>query len=274
MNILKIHLSRRTVCVAVLLLVFCFSAAMLARDLYTARREAAAFEALARQVEADSAGESRESGSAARFVPPEQEERSPYEAIYQLNPDFFAWVSIPDTKLNYPVMYSPEEPERYLHRAFDGSYSASGVPFLDGACFPGCGNYLLYGHNMKNGTMFAPLLSYAKEDFWREHPVIRLGGLEGVAEYEVVAAFYSRLYSVEDTGVFRYYTATDLREETDFQAYLDQVARAALYDTGVTASWGDQLLTLSTCSYHTRNGRFVVVARLQGEETEGLPAVP
>ena len=62
MNILKIHLSRRTVCVAVLLLVFCFSAAMLARDLYTARREAAAFEALARQVEADSAGESRESG--------------------------------------------------------------------------------------------------------------------------------------------------------------------------------------------------------------------
>ena len=79
---------------------------------------------------------------------------------------------------------------------------------------------------------------------------------------------------MEDTGVFRYYTATDLREETDFQAYLDQAARAALYDTGVTASWGDQLLTLSTCSYHTRNGRFVVVARLQGEETEGLPAVP
>ena len=147
---------------------------------------------------------------------------SEYEALYEENPDFFGWIQIEDTKLSYPVMYSPEDPEHYLYRAFDGSEAFAGVPFLDEDCSEDGGNYLIHGHNMKSGAMFAVLLSYADPEFYEEHPNIRFNTLFERGEYENMAA---------------------------------------LYDTGITAQYGDQLLTLSTCSYHTDNGRFVVVAR-------------
>lgn len=124
-----------------------------------------------------SAGPSSTAGAAA---PAEDsgEEGAPavlpeYAALYRENPDLFGWVQIPDTDLSYPVMYTPEDPEYYLRRAFDGSDSDSGVPFLDGDCTEDGGNYLIYGHNMNAGTMFALLPSYARQDFWEEHPVIR-----------------------------------------------------------------------------------------------------
>lgn len=78
-----------------------------------------------------------------------------------------------------------------------------------------------------------------------------------------MAAFYSQVYSQEDSGVFRYYQYADLSNEADFAAYVKQVQKAALYDTGINAQYGEQLLTLSTCSYHTDEGRFVVVAKKQ-----------
>lgn len=184
-----------------------------------------------------------------------------YEILHEQNPDLFGWIEVKDTSLNYPVMHTPDDPDYYLRRAFDKTNSQSGVPFLDGACFVGCGNYLIYGHNMKNGSMFAAVLSYAKEEFWKEHPVIRFDTLYETGSYEVLAAFYSKVYEQEDTDVFRYYRYTDLREQDVFYDYIEQAKAAALYETGVAAEYGDQILTLSTCSYHTENGRFVVIAR-------------
>ena len=184
-----------------------------------------------------------------------------YAALYAENPDLFGWVQIDGTKLDYPVMHTPDDPEFYLQRAFDRSASGSGVPFLDGSCTEGGGNYLIYGHNMRSGTMFATLLSYAQPDFYEAHPVIRFDTLFEEGTYEIMAAFYSNVYDSNDQNVFRYYQYTDLRNPDRFQEYVSQAAAAALYDTGVTAQYGDQLLTLTTCSYHTDNGRFVVVAR-------------
>ena len=189
-----------------------------------------------------------------------------YAALYEENPDLFGWVQIEDTKLNYPVMYTPDDPEYYLRRAFDGSEAVSGVPFLDGDCPENGGNYLIYGHNMSAGTMFAALLSYAKPEFFEEHPVIRFDTLFERGEYEVMAAFYSKAYGSEEQDVFRYYQYTDLSSPERFGEYVAQVEAAALYDTGVTAEYGDQFLTLSTCSYHTDNGRFVVVARKETQD--------
>ena len=109
--------------------------------------------------------------------------------------------------------------------------------------------------------MFAALLDYADAAFWEEHPTIRFNTLEEEGTYEVLAAFYVDV-AVTDAGVaFPYYAYTDLRDEAVFTEYLSQVESAALYDTGVTAVPGDQLLTLSTCSYHSSEERFVVVAR-------------
>lgn len=197
-------------------------------------------------------------------VPAEEAKPSPYAPLKEENPDFFGWLSIQDTVLNYPVMYTPEDPEHYLHRDFYGKDSVSGVPFLSAACYEGCGNYLVYGHHMKNGSMFASLLKYAKKSYWEEHPVIRFDTLTETGEYEVIGAFYAQVYALEDKSGFRYYDYTDLSREEDFEEYVRLVKNAALYDTGVEAVSGDTLLTLSTCSYHTEEGRFVVVARKSG----------
>lgn len=199
--------------------------------------------------------------------PPQQEapdHQTPlpkYLTIYEMNPDFFGWLSIEGTNMDYPVMYTPDRPEYYLKRSFDGSFSHSGVPFVDEEC-PADGNYyLIYGHHMQNQTMFGQLPRYADPGYCEEHPVIRFDTLYEQREYRVVAAFYSRVYDKAETGVFRYYAYTDLSDEAVFREYMEQVYAAALYDTGIAVDYGDELLALSTCNYHTKNGRFVVVAR-------------
>lgn len=267
----------------VLLAVFLVSAGKVVTQLVREKREENALAELARRVpdrparaerrllleQIDPGGETSEttdppSGGDEAPEPPVQEIPTPAELYGELaaeNGDFFGWVSIDGTEIDYPVMYTPKRPEYYLRRAFDKTSANSGTPFLDGRCFVGCGNYIVYGHRMRNGTMFFDLLNYADEAFWREHPIVHFDTLEEYGDYEILAAFYSRIYSAIDEDVFRYYQYTDLTEEAVFDEYLQNVRAAALYDTGVEAVFGDQLLTLSTCSYHTEDGRFVVVAR-------------
>lgn len=248
---------------------FLVSAVMVISYLGESRAQEAGFdelEELAAEAEASSAPAPAVDSAAGEVGSPAM--LPGYAALYAENPDLFGWVQIPDTELSYPVMYTPDDPEYYLRRAFDGSESVSGVPFLDGDCSLDGGNYLIYGHHMSSGTMFALLPSYAKEDFYEAHPVIRFDTLFERGEYEVMAAFYSKAYGTDEQDVFRYYQYTDLSSPERFQEYVMQVKAAALYDTGITAEYGDQLLTLSTCNYHTDNGRFVVVARKEAQNGE------
>ena len=182
-----------------------------------------------------------------------------------------AWLLLPDTEIDYPVMYTPEDPEHYLHRAFDGSSSVSGCLFLGEGSAPDSSHVMIYGHCMRNGTMFGSLEDYADPAYAEAHPVIRYDvvapdGTYHRDTYEVMAAFYSRVYRTDETGVFRFYYCADLSDPEDFDSYVAQVEAAALYDTGVTAACGDRLLTLVTCDYYTSDGRFVLVARASGEE--------
>lgn len=94
-----------------------------------------------------------------------------YESIFEQNNDFFGWLQIEGTAVDYPVMHTPEDPEYYLRKNFDGDYSVSGVPFITSECYEGCGNYIIYGHNMKNGSMFNSM-SYVAHMFlvlWHFH---------------------------------------------------------------------------------------------------------
>lgn len=251
-------------------IIFAVSACMAFGTVYGAKKEQQAFQELAVLVEVvqEEAGQTdygqaeaaEESGTVLR----EGGQPSPYAVLKDKNPDFFGWLSIEGTILDYPVMYTPNEPEYYLRRDFDKEKVQGGVPFLSGSSYEGCGNYLIYGHNMKNGTMFASLLSYADPEYRRQHPVIRFDTLTATGEYQVMAAFYSEAYAKDAEGVFRYYEYADVSDPAVFEEYVEQVQKAALYDTGVSAAYGDKLLTLSTCSYHTENGRFVVVARQEG----------
>ncbi|WP_205839684.1 class B sortase [Porcincola intestinalis] len=184
-----------------------------------------------------------------------------YAPLYEQNSDFFGWITIEGTDIDYPVMYSPDRPEYYLNRAFDGSYSGSGVPSIDGKCPPDGKYYLIYGHHMKNKTMFGSLPKYADKSYYEDHPIIRFDTLYEQREYQVIAAFYSRIYDKKDAGVFCYYEYTDLSDQEVFDEHIRQVKAAAIYDTGLSAEYGDELLALSTCNYHTQDGRFVVVAK-------------
>lgn len=186
-----------------------------------------------------------------------------YQTVYGMNNDLFGWISVEGTTLNYPVVHTPEDEEYYLRRGFDREYSRSGVPFLDADCKTGCGNYIIYGHNMNNGTMFAPMIAYEEQAFWEAHPVIRFDTLYEKGTYEVVAAFYSRVFYKYETNVFRYYNYHDLTDPEVFQEYVRSVKEKSIYDTGIHPEPGDQLITLITCSYGMKNERFVVVARKQ-----------
>ena len=229
---------------------------MVARDALQSAQEREAYIRLAQRVrEAERAIPERreEEGGSARL--------EAYALLHQENEDMAGWLRIDGTVIDYPVMHTPEEPERYLRRGFDGSDAAGGCLFLDGACSPDGAHAIVYGHRMDDGSMFGGLSAYAQADYAGVHPVIRYDTLEREGEYQVMAAFYSRVYTDRDQGAFRYYQYQDLSDPAVFQAYVDQVKSAALYETGVEASYGDRLLTLSTCSYHTAEGRFVVVAR-------------
>lgn len=199
--------------------------------------------------------------TAATVPPTEPREVLPrLQEQYEKNPDLAGWLTVPGTRIDYPVMYSPDEPERYLHANFEVSYSFAGLPFLDAACDPERGNRIIYAHNMLDGSMFRTLLKYQQKDFWQRNPVISFSTLYEEQEYEVVAAFYDKVYKKTDTN-FKFYQFYDTSDQSRFDEAMAYYREHALYDTGVTAQCGDELITLVTCAYQTENGRFVVVAR-------------
>ncbi len=170
------------------------------------------------------------------------------------------WIDIEGTEISYPVMYTPDEPEYYLHRDFDGEYSYSGLPFLDSRCdIDKSSNLIIYGHNMKNSTMFSQLLKYEDYDFWKEHRYINVKTADSRRKYEIIAAYRSEVQPEGGSG-FRYYGFTDTDKASEYDEYLRGIKSLALYDTGASAKYGTQLMTLSTCSYHTDDGRFAVTA--------------
>ena len=198
---------------------------------------------------------------------PEQTAFEKYAAVYEQNSDFVGWITIDGTNINYPVMQTVNSPNYYLKRSFEKQYSNYGVPYVQENCVLGVSdNAVVYGHNMNNGSMFADLCKYEREDFYREHPVVRFDTLYGLGEYEIVAAFKTVAYS--ERG-FKYYHFVDAAGEDDFNAFISQCKALALYDTGVSAEYGDKLLTLSTCEYSRTNGRMVVVAKLISPEAGG-----
>ena len=202
------------------------------------------------------------------------------EGAWEKNSDTVGWIEIEGTKINYPVMQTPEDPEYYLRRDFEEEYSESGTPFLDGESRIGKGagsyndgngtwNWLIYGHNMKFGTMFHDLLEYDSRDFWEEHSTFTFEDIVSVkdgkvvtekGEYEIVAACRSRIKE-KDSNEFKYYRYPGYMDRETFDDFVAGIKKESLYDTGIEPEYGDQLVTVSTCAYHTEEGRFYIVGR-------------
>ena len=184
-----------------------------------------------------------------------------YKNLLNKNKRLIGWVKIDDTNIDYPVMQTTDN-EYYLDHNLNQEYDKNGSIFMDKDCdvLKPSTNFILYGHHMKSGQMFGGLSLYSDQSYYEKHPYIQFDTIYEKGLYEIMYVFRSRVYS-EDEIVFKYYQFIDAQSEQEFDSYMNDMAEMSLYDTGVTASFGDQLLTLSTCDYQEKNGRFVVVAK-------------
>ena len=249
--------------VALFAALFLFSGVMLMWQYADGKQSADAFDAVAdliQPVETPQPGTSPGVGDTTEEEPDlEMVAFEKYAAIHEQNTDFVGWVSIDGTNINYPVMQTIDNPNFYLKRGFEKQYSNYGVPYVQENCALGISdNVVIYGHHMNNGSMFADLCKYEREDFYQEHPTIHFDTLSSLGEYEIVAVFKTVAYSEDG---FKYYHFVNAEDENAFDAFISQSKALALYETGVDAEYGDKLLTLSTCEYSRNNGRMVVVAK-------------
>lgn len=183
-----------------------------------------------------------------------------FKALYEENPDIAGWMQIEGTKLSYPVMYKPDSQDFYLRKNFYGEKATHGCLYIQETCqvFPTSDNVVIFGHNMKDGSMFACLKDYLEQSFWQAHPVIQFNTLEEKNEYEIFSVFTTTASVGEG---FKFHTYIDLTSLDTFREFVDTCKEMSVYDTGVNPQFGDQFISLATCEYSQANGRLVVIAR-------------
>ena len=182
-----------------------------------------------------------------------------YEELYKENPDTVGWLKIEGTKLNYPVMQTPEDPQFYLYKDFDKKDSKRGCVFAWAAADLNepSDNITLFGHNMADGTMFAALNSYTNKNTWDRNSLIFFDTLTEYHTYKIFAVFKTSANVGEG---FSYHQFVDADNEAEFDEFVKTCKDLAFYDTGITPKYGDKLICLSTCEYSHDNGRLVVAA--------------
>lgn len=199
---------------------------------------------------------------------------SDYQALYAQNSDLIGWLTIDDTVIDYPVMQTPGDENYYLYLDFNREENSNGSLIMDTDSVVGIGtaemeyrdgekpstNLIIHGHTMKSGAMFGNLSWYEDEDYGAEHSIIRFDSLYEKREYELIAVFYTQIYYPED-DVFKFYKFFQADTQEDFDDWYNNIKAMSLYDTGVTAEFGDEFITLSCCSYQVEDGRFVVVGK-------------
>ncbi len=187
---------------------------------------------------------------------------SPYAEFFTTYPDCVAWFHIPDTNISYPVMWTPGDEEYYLYRNYDGTDNINGSLLLDtdSSLSPLTTNLIIHGHNMRSGAMFGTLPDYEDKTYYEQHKEMLLFTADCERKYEIIAVFRSQVYKKSD-NVFKFYKFFQADTEEEFNYFYDNIKELSIYDTGVTAEFGDHFITLSTCVSHVETGRFVVVAK-------------
>lgn len=246
---------------------FLITGVMFAKIYLNGQKEESSFKALAEAVhnnpvsaapvKTDAAGSESGDGAGSAVDP---EYFKPYLALKEQNPDFAGWLNVPNTNIDYPVMYTPEDPEFYLRRGFDKTYFDSGTPFIGENCDTDSTAFIIYAHHMLNGSMFATLDNYMDEAFWKENPQFTFTTTDEIRTYEIFAAAKTEIYDQSYEGFKYYYSVGDISEFTYNQLSL-WLRNNSLYKTGIEPEFGEQILILSTCSYHNDDGRFIVAAR-------------
>ena len=247
---------RKKICailIAVLVAVLGTSTYFIIDHYKEANKQAELYDELADLV--DTAAQTNAATEPAEQIPYSEEKMLLPELaeLYQQNGDLVGWISIADTNINYPVMQSVNEPNFYLKHGFDKAYSDYGCPYVQEDCDvqEPSDNLVIYGHHMSNGSMFAHLEKFKDKGFWNEHRTITFNTLTDKQEYEIVAVFRTVVYT-DSPDAFKYYRFVDAESTDAFDDFIAKCKELPFYDTGVTAEYGDKLITLSTCEYSGR----------------------
>ncbi len=242
---MKKKISVYNILIIVLAVIMAVSLFMLVRGIVIGKKEQNDFEEISNLVVVTPAEQINEEN---------KETVRDISAVLEANAECVGWICVDGTIINYPVMHTPNEPEKYLHLNFGGKYSYSGTPFLDARCDKDSENLILYGHNMKNGTMFNQLRWYRSLQHLRDYPTIEYQTEEKLHKFTVFAA-------AQIAANDKWYSFTEADTEEVYNSRIEYLKSIDLYESGITPTYPQRLITLSTCS---GEGRYIVV----GYETE------
>lgn len=258
--------------VAALVLTFGISAFYLGSYLLEGRKEEARYDELAAIVESeqsaavqttvgvvDAPEDETTVGTQPAPVVKDGEMQPGYKELYEQNPDFAGWLKIDGLGVDYPVMQtSVANANYYLNRNFDKQESGRGSLYAKEECdlLKPSDNITIFGHNMKDGSMFGTLSAYTDKAKWEENSLIFFDTPYEFHVYKIFAVF--KTTAVEGEG-FRYHMVVDTNEQ-EFNDFIATCKRLSFYDTGITPVYGDKTICLSTCEYTLENGRLVVAA--------------
>lgn len=178
------------------------------------------------------------------------------------NKDIIGWIQIENTIINYPLLQTINN-SYYLTHNYKKEKSKYGSIYAKNECNiqDNNSNIIIYGHNMKDEQMFNTLLKYEDKNFYNEHKEIKVATEKEERKYTIISVFKSRVFYQDEQNVFRYYNYTEFENEEKYNTFIENCKKMQLYDTEVSAEYGEQLITLITCEYSQENGRMVVVAK-------------
>ena len=242
----------KTIILLLLVVIFIFGISYIIYYFYNSSKEKQVNENILNEVSIDK----------AQITDTNTERMLQIKELQKENQEIMGWLEIEDTNINYPICQTNNN-DFYLTHNYKKEKASTGSLFLDKDfdMVNGSSNYLIYGHRNKQGLMFEDLMKYAKEDFYKQHTKIRFTTNTDDSIYEIISVFYSRVYYKSEKDVFRYYYFVNAENEQEYNNFVNNAKKVSIYDTEVTAEYGDQLLTLSTCEYSQEDGRFVVVAK-------------
>lgn len=178
-----------------------------------------------------------------------------FEGLRAKSTDYAAWIYSPDTVINYPIVYTDNN-FYYLDHIPVEQYNSAGTLFIDCKCAADFSdqNTLIYGHNMNDGSMFASLREYAKQEYYDAHPVIYLSTPDFNYRLDLIAGFLTEPTSFAYANVFA--------EPEQFMAYIESIQSMSTFKSDVEVTAEDRVVSLSTCTYEINDGRYVVVGKL------------
>ena len=242
--------------------VFVISCGVLAKEWFTRQKEKDTFDKLAELIQTEGTEPidtepdetlTDESDETAEEGETQEVSGRNMGLLYEINKSCVGWLCIPNTTINYPVMHTPDNPQQYLIQDFYGEYSRSGTPFIDERCSLDSDNIIIYGHNMKNGTMFSDLKDYVESDYGNNNRIVEF-------QTSAVDEMYTVIAVIATNTSDEWYSFTEANTEEEFDTYVSRARKLSLYDLKMPQEYERKLITLSTCYGSEKSGRLLVVA--------------